>query len=83
MKLTDEQCEQNDNISTREIEVDILDTQAEIDQYQKEIEAMSSDKQNNKLEIYMREGKISARRDFINTLNSILDYRSENINNQS
>lgn len=75
MKLTDEQCKQKDNIPTSEIETDIIETQKEIDQYQAELNSLVSDRVGNKLPIYMREGKISTRKDFIDDLNSILDYR--------
>jgi len=75
MALTDERCKQNDNIPTSEIEFDIAETQREIDQYQKELDAFMGDRQGNKLEIYMREGKISQRKAFISNLNSILEYR--------
>jgi len=75
MALTDEKCKQNDNILTSDIELDITETQREIDQYQKELDALIGDRQGNKLAIYMREGKISKRTEFISNLNSILKYR--------
>jgi hypothetical protein len=75
MALTDEKCKQNDNIPTSEIELDIAETQREIDQYQKELDALIGDRQGNKLAIYMREGKISQREEFVSNLNSILKYR--------
>jgi archaellum component FlaC len=75
MALTDEKCKQNDNISTTEIEQDINETQREIDQYQKELNALMGDRQGNKLAIYMREGKILQRKEFVSNLNSILEYR--------
>jgi hypothetical protein len=75
MGLTDEQCKQNNNIPTPEIESDIDDTQKEIDQFQKEMDALIGDRQGNKLAIYMREGKISKRKEFVSNLNSILKYR--------
>lgn len=75
MALTDEKCKQNDNIPTNEIEQDINETQREIDQYQKELDALIGDRQGNKLAIYMREGKISQRKEFVSNLNSILEYR--------
>ena len=75
MALTDEKCKQNDNIPTSVIEFDIAETQREIDQYQKELDALIGDRQGNKLAIYMREGKISQRTEFVSDLNSILEYR--------
>ena len=77
MALTDEICKQNENISTSDIEMDIAETQREIDQYQKELDALIGDMQGNKLAIYMREGKISKRTEFISNLNSILKYRKK------
>ena len=75
MALTDEKCKQNDNIPTSDIEFDIAETQREIDQFQKELDALIGDRQGNKLAIYMREGKISQRTEFVSNLNSILKYR--------
>jgi hypothetical protein len=75
MALTDEKCKQNDNIPTSDIEFDIAETQREIDQFQKELDALIGDRQGNKLAIYMREGKISQRTEFVSNLNSILEYR--------
>jgi len=76
MALTDEKCKQNDNILTYEIELDIKDTQREIDQYQNELDALIGDRQGNRLAIYMREGKINNRREFVSNLKSILEYRN-------
>lgn len=69
----------NCKISTEEIKSDIADTQKEIDQYENEISVLIKDRHGNRLDIYMREGKVSARKDFINKLKSILEYR-ENSN---
>lgn len=75
MALTEKQIKQNEHIPTNEIEQDIAETQKEIDQYEKELDALIGDRQGNKLAIYMREGKISQRKEFVNNLQSILDYR--------
>lgn len=75
MALTEEQIKQNEHIPTNEIEQDIAETQREIDQYEKELDALIGDRQGNKLAIYMREGKISQRKEFVSNLQSILDYR--------
>jgi hypothetical protein len=75
MALTEEQIKQNEHIPTNEIEQDIAETQREIDQYEKELDALIGDRQGNKLAIYMREGKISQRKEFVGNLQSILDYR--------
>ena len=68
----------NSHISTEEIQSDIDITQKEIDQYQIEIDALSKDMQNNKLPIYLKEGHISSRKDFINKLKIILKKRENN-----
>ena len=75
MALTEEQIKQNDNIPTNQIEQNIKDTEREIEQYQKELDALIGDRQGNKLAIYMREGKIIQRKEFVDNLNSILNYR--------
>jgi len=75
MALSEEQIKKNEHIPTNEIEQDIAETQREIDQYEKELEALIGNRQGNKLAIYMREGKISQRKEFISNLQSILDYR--------
>ncbi len=75
--MTDEKCKQNDNVLTSVIIQDINDTQREIDQFQNELDALMGDTQSNKLAIYMREGKISKRKEFVIDLNSILEYRRD------
>lgn len=75
MALTEKQIKQNEHFPTDEIEKDIAITQKEIDQYEKELEALSGDRKKNRLDIYFREGKISVRKQFISYLQSILDYR--------
>lgn len=77
MKLTEKQILSNSGIPTSEIESDLRITEREINQFQKEIDAMSSDRKTNRVGIYMREGKISQRRSFIESLQSILDYRNK------
>ena len=73
MALSEEQIKQNEHIPTNEIEQDIAETQREVDQYQKELDALVGDRVGNKLSIYMRVGKISQRKEFISNLQSILD----------
>lgn len=76
MELTEEQIKQNNHISTSEIEQDIYITQNEIDQYEKELEILEHNRLENKTNIYMLEGKISSRIEFIKKLQSILNYRN-------
>jgi hypothetical protein len=66
MKLTEEQIKQNDDIPTEEI-----------DQYEAGLAVLRGDPVQNRLEIYLRDGKISIRKDFINKLNQILEYRNK------
>jgi predicted DNA-binding protein YlxM (UPF0122 family) len=75
MKLTEEQIKQNNNIPTSEIEDDIYETQYEIDQYESELKPLRNNPVENKLSIYMKEGNILKRKDFIDELNQILEYR--------
>ncbi len=63
------------HIPTEEIEQDLKDTELEIEDFQTEIDALSVNRERNRLELYIREGKIIQRRDFISKLNSILAYR--------
>lgn len=77
MKLTKKQLKRVDHISTSMVEKDIADTQAEIDQYEKELEPLRGNLAGNKVAIYMREGQISKREAFIEKLNQILKYRGK------
>lgn len=73
--LSIEQIKQNDHISTNTIENDISDTQKEINQFKAELEAYKKDIQKNRTNIYLTEGQISSREDFVSKLKSILEYR--------
>ena len=75
--LTEDQIKSTEHIPTSEIRQDIAATKREIDQYQKELDAFMGDRQNNKMAIYITEGKILNRKDFINKLQLVLDYRLE------
>jgi len=75
MFLTDKQCAQYDYIPTGEVEMDLIITQREVDQLQSEVDALRGDMMGNRIEIYMREGKISQRSTFISKLTSIISYR--------
>jgi len=75
MALTEEQIKANANIPTEEIEKDIADTQKEINQYEAELKVLRNDLRGNKVPIYMNEGRILKRQEFINNLKQIMDYR--------
>ena len=77
MYLTDKQCEQNHSIPTKTIERDIVTLQKEVDQYAKELESLVKDRQGNKAAIYQISCKILTRKEFIVSLNSILEYRNK------
>lgn len=64
------------DIPTEEIKKDISDTQAEIDEYKAINEIKRLNPFQNKTEIYMNEGKISNRQEFLDKLNKILEYRN-------
>ena len=76
--MTEEQIKQNASIPTAEIEKDIKDTQKEIDAFNSELKVLQSNPVKNRLEIYLREGRILQRQEFIDNLNQILKYRKDN-----
>ena len=78
MKLTIEQIRKNDNIPTSEIEQDIAETQKEIDDFKEELEILMKRPSENKLRIFVLRGEILLRKDFIENLQCILNYRKEN-----
>lgn len=55
----------------------MFDTQKEIDQYSEELKVLMRNPVDNKLEIYIRSGKISSREDFNSKLRQILEYRKK------
>ena len=65
----------NDSITTSEIKQDIEDTQKEIDGYQDEKDVLMRNSQQNKVRIYMLEGRISHRESFIKQLNKNIEER--------
>lgn len=75
--LSESQLKSNDDIPTNDIEQDIADTKIEIDDYQDEKQILMRNPQGNKVRIYMLEGNIRQRQDFINKLSQILDYRKQ------
>ena len=72
-----EQMKKNDHISILEIQQDLIDTQREINVYNAELMILKKNRQENRVAIYMREGKILNRLSFIDKLNEILEYRSK------
>ena len=76
LALTEEQIKANSNIPTAEIEEDIRITQKEIDGYETELKSLRNNPIENRLDIYMREGKILKRKDFNYNLKQILEYRN-------
>jgi len=75
MKLGAKECQKFDHISDEEIQQDIDNTQREVDQYEKELEALRGNLIVNRVQIYMTEGRILKRKEFIEKLNSIKSYR--------
>lgn len=67
------------NIETSEIESDIKITQVEIDRYENEIEILSKNPSENKVAIYLREGCIAQRKEFVRKLRDILKLRKEGL----
>jgi len=64
-----------DHIPTEVIEQDILDTEREVNQYEIEVTALEKNRPDNRLELYVREGKTRQGKAFISNLKSILKYR--------
>lgn len=69
--------EEFNNIPTEEIEQDIKDTELEILQFQAEIDALSKNRERNRVQLYFKEGGVIQRKEFISKLKSILAYRKE------
>lgn len=79
--MTNEQIETNDHIPNAEIEQDIRDTEAEIKDYQDELDILERHPQENKVRIYMLGGRISNHQNFCKQLNEILEYRKQREDN--
>jgi hypothetical protein len=75
--ITEALAKNNDHIPTDEIVRDIADTQREVDDYQEEKVILMRNPPENRVRIYMLEGKISQRENFISTLKQILEYRKK------
>ncbi len=65
----------NDHIPSEKIKQDIADTQAEIDQYQREAIVLVENRTENRVPLYIIEGRIQQRVEFISKLNKILEDR--------
>lgn len=77
MKLTQEQIESNKHITTETIKKDITDTQKEIEDYRDERKVLARNPQENKVRLYMLDGKISKRIHFVEFLKALLEVRKE------
>ena len=74
-EMTTEEMSKLDHILDGTIRDDIQDTLTEIEEYETEIQVLKLNPQRNRMDIYMKEGKILERKDFIETLENILLYR--------
>ena len=66
-----------DKIPTAEIEQDIKDTQSEIDDFIAEKDILMKKPTENKVRIYILQGRISTHKAFIEKLEEILKERGE------
>lgn len=64
-----------DNISTKEMKKDIADTQKEIDDMSDEKSVLMRNQRENRVSIYMLEGRIRSRQTFISELSKELEQR--------
>lgn len=72
---TDADFKTLDHISDSTIRDDIMDTNTEIEDYESELQILKKKPPENRVTIYMIEGKISERKSFIEELEDILLYR--------
>ena len=77
MKFTEEQCEKLSDIPADEVLKDIEDTQKEVDNLRVELNSFLLNPVINRLNIYVTEGKIRERVEFIENLNLLLKHRNE------
>ena len=77
--MTQEQILKNDHISVDEIKKDFADTEREIKDFEDENDILLKNPQQNKVRIYFNEGRIKQRKDFINELRQIIEYREKNL----
>lgn len=76
MILTEDELKLFGHISTQQVEDDREITQREVDQLEAELDILRKKPQDNRVDIYFREGKIYQRNTFIEKLNQILNYRN-------
>jgi hypothetical protein len=69
--------EKNNHIPDSEINQDILDTRNEIINHRAEIEILERNPLDNRTRIYLLQGRIGNKKDFINSLKNILQYRKD------
>ena len=81
--ITEEAILKNAHISTEEIENDIKVTDKEIKDFTDEKDVLMRNPIDNRVKIYMLEGKILKRRDFVADLRAILEYRKNAIMDKS
>ena len=67
----------DERISTEEIKQDVQNTKDEIHQYQEEISVLSNNRIKNKVDIYIRQGRIFERENFISKLEELLKHRKK------
>ena len=77
MIFSEEVYKKNSHIPEIEIKQDIEDTKREIAQYELELKILTQNIAENKVDIYVREGKILARKSFIEKLETLLKYRKD------
>jgi hypothetical protein len=69
---------QSCTVPTEEILQDIEITQREINNYRDEVSVLSRNHMENRTRIYLNEGKIAKREEFIKNLREIIAYRESN-----
>ena len=77
MKTPEETVEANKVISTEEVINDLRITRSEVETYQAELDVLRKNPVENRLQIYLREGKILKRIEFIENLERLLEYRQK------
>ena len=75
MAMTEEQIKRNDHISTATIKRDLLDTEAEIKEYEAELTFYIGDRKKHRIEIMKTEKNLRESREFVSMLKEILVYR--------
>lgn len=68
---------ENETITKEVILQDISETQKEIDDFNDEKSVLMRNPQDNKVRIYLLEGRVSERQTFINKLNSLPQMKND------